>query len=140
MPTDYSDSANRHWNDGCYLYADNRLANADQLFGLSAECALKAVMLGLGMPVDHTGAPADRKHKIHIDKLWGEFITFANSRNGARYAAKISGIQSPFDNWTIHQRYVHRNDIVQNTANNHKNGANVAMKILSSAILDGVVL
>jgi len=47
MPTDFRDAAERHFEDAGYLEAGNRPANADHLFGLSAECALKAVMQGL---------------------------------------------------------------------------------------------
>jgi len=55
-------------------------ANADHLFGLAAECALKAVMQALGMlSLRSDGVPADKKHKVHINDLWNEFITFANT-------------------------------------------------------------
>ena len=50
MPLDFRDAAKRHWKDAEYLLEDERFAaNADHLFGMSAECALKAVMLSLGM-------------------------------------------------------------------------------------------
>ena len=39
-------------------------------YGLSAECGLKAVMRALGMQVDDEGAPIDKEHRKHIDKLW----------------------------------------------------------------------
>lgn len=138
MPTDFSDAANRHWKDGCYLYADSRLANADQMFGFSAECALKAVMIGLGSGVDTKDAPSG--YDKHINKLWVEFATFAQSRGGARYSATISGIQNPFATWLASQRYFHHGDITQPSVDSHRNGAKIAMNVLSSAVLDGVVL
>ena len=39
----------RHWEDAELLFSEKRLANADHLYGFSAECGLKAVMEALGM-------------------------------------------------------------------------------------------
>ncbi|WP_341643874.1 hypothetical protein [Thauera sp. SDU_THAU2] len=85
---DYADAAWRHWDDGLFLLADSRLANADHLFGLAAECALKAVMLPLGMKLKPSGVPEDKRHG-HIDRLWDEFGAFVSSRGGARYGALL---------------------------------------------------
>ena len=49
---DFSDAHRRHWEDAELLHAYSRWANADQLYGFSAECGLKAVMQVLGMHVD----------------------------------------------------------------------------------------
>ena len=48
-PTDFVDSHRRHWQDAELLFDQSRWANADQLYGFSAECGLKAVMKALGM-------------------------------------------------------------------------------------------
>lgn len=53
MPPDYRDAAERHWKDAEYLLADNRSANADHLFGLSAIGMLLSdivIVHGLQMP------------------------------------------------------------------------------------------
>ena len=139
MPTDYNDSAERHWEDADYLYKDNRLANADQLFGLSAECALKAVMIILNIPLNSMGATLDKKYWIHINKLWVEFDAFAQNRNGAKYAKNIDANLNPFFDWDIAQRYCHRSDIIQQNVDNHKQGALTARQVFQQAILDGVV-
>jgi len=145
-PVDYDDSANRHWEDADYLFADNRLANADQLFGLSAECALKTIMERCVMTLRLDGAPQDIRHKIHINKLWDEFQTFANNITNVKYAnnamkyAKIAlANPNPFHDWDIAQRYCHRSDIVQQNVDQHKQDALLARQILQLAILDGVV-
>jgi len=136
MATDFRDAAERHWEDAGYLWADARLANADQLYGLAAECALKAVMLGLGMNMDPaTGRP---KYPYHINRLWDEFVTFAHNRGGAHYASRV-GAGNPFANWDISQRYHHRNTITQHAAQEHKIGAAKAKAALDNAVLDGVV-
>ena len=50
----------RHCKDVEPLFAHNRRANADHLYGFSAECGLKAVMKGLGMKVGAIGRPEDK--------------------------------------------------------------------------------
>lgn len=101
MHPDYRDAAERHWEDASYLSADKRFANADHLYGLSAECALKAVMQGLGMPLRPDGVPMDKQNRIHINLLWDEFSTFAQSRNGARYATGINSMPNPWTSFEI---------------------------------------
>ncbi|MDR3553905.1 MAG: hypothetical protein P4L55_04045 [Syntrophobacteraceae bacterium] len=49
MSVDFCDAAYRHFNDAKRLFDNDRMANADHLTGIAAECALKAVMVGLGM-------------------------------------------------------------------------------------------
>ena len=56
-PADFHDAHRRHWQDAELLRKHGRWANADQLYGFSAECGLKAVMKALGMAVDSMGVP-----------------------------------------------------------------------------------
>jgi hypothetical protein len=53
------------------LLGQERLANADHLYGMAAECGLKYLMLKLGMPFNH---PKDRPEKVedrkHADLIW----------------------------------------------------------------------
>jgi len=137
MPVDFRDAAERHWEDAEYLSADTRTANADHLYGLSAECVLKAVMFALGMTLRTDGVPADRQHRVHINDLWNEFVSFTNSRNGAQYASQISNIANPFTNWSVNQRYDHRTGVTSVITETHRQGAQMAKQILDSAILNG---
>jgi hypothetical protein len=139
MQPDYRDAAERHWEDADDLMSNNRIANADHLFGLSAECGTKAVMQGLGMALNPDGVPVDKQHRVHINVLWDEFVTFAQNRGGARYALHIAATPNPFDDWDVAQRYCHRSRITKAIATRHQRGARTAMQILSEAILDGVV-
>lgn len=41
-PADFPDAHARHWQDAERLAQAGRWANADQLYGYSAECGLKA--------------------------------------------------------------------------------------------------
>uniref|UniRef100_A0A7C4RRM4 SAM-dependent methyltransferase n=1 Tax=Desulfatirhabdium butyrativorans TaxID=340467 RepID=A0A7C4RRM4_9BACT len=139
MPTDFRDAAVRHFEDAEYLDVGDRMANADHLFGLSAECALKAVMQGLGMVLRPDGAPDQKQHRVHINRLWGEFITFSQLRSGAKYASCIDPMNNPFSDWDVSQRYCNRNDITSVMLTRHKKGSEQTKQVLDMAILDGVV-
>jgi hypothetical protein len=136
MPADFRDASERHWDDSEYLFTDTRLANADHLLGLAAECALKAVMQFLGMPLRADGAPAGDRHRKHIDKVWDEFITFAQNASGAHYAAMLSGNPNPFSDWDVNQRYNHRIQFNESIVRSHRQAAEQTRRVLQEAILD----
>ena len=46
MSENYTEAALRHWRDAELLKEQNRVENADHLFGVAAECALKAQVSG----------------------------------------------------------------------------------------------
>jgi hypothetical protein len=52
MQADFLDAHERHWQDAELLLTNQRLANADHLYGMSAECGLKRLMLAFGMTYD----------------------------------------------------------------------------------------
>lgn len=137
MPLDYRDAAHRHWEDAEHLFDGSRWANADHLYGLAAECALKAVMLRLGMRLHPSGRPED-PYAVHIDRLWSQFSVFASGRGGHRYAVHISGHSNPFWDWDIGQRYHHRSYCTRQRVEKHREGAEVARRALTKAILDGL--
>lgn len=139
MPVNFRDAAERHWKDAGYLLADARLANADHLFGFSAECSLKAMMCALGMGLREDGAPADRQYRVHINDLWDEFPSFANARSDAYYANQLSSGPNPFANWDVNQRYNHGSGIKLDVVEAHRQGAQIAKQILDDAILNGDV-
>ena len=97
-PADYLDAQDRHWDDAESLRMSGRWSNADQLYGFSAECGLKAAMKCLGMAVDPmTGAPTAKKYWKHVQKLWPEFTSFVANRGGARYLTLLP-TGTPFAN------------------------------------------
>lgn len=139
MLSDFRDAAERHWGDAEYLFADTRLANADHLFGLAAECALKAVMQALGMALGSSGAPVDQQYRVHINRLWDEFVSFASGRSGGKYAAALIASANLFANWDVNQRYEHRSQFMQVDVQRHQQGAKHTMSVLQQAVIDGVV-
>ena len=102
---DFHDAHLRHWQDAELLFKHQRWANADQLYGLSAECGLKAVMLALRIGVSPQGELRTEYWK-HVNKLWPKLVTLASRRTGSRYLQMLlSG--DPFYGWRISGRYEH---------------------------------
>lgn len=60
MKADFLDAHERHLIDAKQLYNAARIANADHLYGLSAECGLKQLMYCFGMSLDASGCPSKR--------------------------------------------------------------------------------
>jgi len=143
MPTNYQKAARRHYDDAELLYNNSRWANADQLYGIAVECVFKTIMVGLGAPVDPaTGdLTKPKKHLQHNkpDKdLWPEFISFANGRNGAKYAGLLPS-SNPFHNWAIEQRYSDGNVFDEAWVEPHRTATKKVFKILTAAQLNEII-
>lgn len=102
----FGEAALRHSRDAEILHEKRRSSNSDQLYGLSAECALKEIMVTLGAEITSHGDLVDRSQRKHIDTLWTEFQAFAAGRKGARYLSPLSSFgHNPFSDWSIEHRY-----------------------------------
>ena len=139
FPIDFVDAHYRHWRDGEELYHQRRWANADQLYGFSAECGLKAVMKGMGMSVRPDGRPGDSKHAKHVQDLWPVFMTFAQNRNGARYVNMLPP-SNPFSMWSHHNRYANSRHFSQASVSPHRAGASRVCGMVDNAKQDGLSL
>jgi len=139
MSTDFRDASARHFEDAEILLnqAEPREANADHLFGLSAECSLKAVMLALGMAVNTDGSPTDRGHKVHMPELWAAFQSFAEGRLASRYLEPLDKA-NPFSDWAVDQRYWVRAAITAQAASRHMEAAVQCRLSLEKLLFDGV--
>ena len=104
-PADYPNAHLRHWQDAERLFEAKRFANADQLYGFSAECGLKAVMVKNGMPIDDLGVPTNRRHLKHIHKLWETFRAFVEGRPTGALLHHLPE-RNPFRAWSQDHRYV----------------------------------
>ena len=135
---DFLDAHERHWHDATLLYKNHRLANADYLYGLSAECGLKAVMTALDPGTLSPRGGLRRKYKQHIDQLWSTFISLAHARQGAQYVA-ILGSGNPFADWRIDQRYSPQRLFHQESVKAHSEGANRIRQLVHQARLDGIL-
>jgi hypothetical protein len=122
-PADYPDAHERHWEDAEYLFVAGRWANADQLYGFSAECGLKSLMQNLGMRVRAAdGAPEKRAHRVHIKQLWNVFDQFAAQRGASTLRSRLPG-GDPFSDWSHHNRYAGRGHFDEAYVESHRNAA-----------------
>ena len=135
-PTDFTDAHRRNWSDAELLFKHARWANADQLYGFSAECGLKAVMKALGMPVQTTGIPKKQEHRKHIQEIWPTFATFAQGRSGARYLGMLSS-GTPFADWSHHNRYANRSHVRKTDVQPHRTAARQVREMVRRAVKDG---
>ena len=130
-PADFRAAHRRHWQDAELLFKHQRWANADQLYGLSAECGLKAVMVGLGMEVGPQGAPPQRYRK-HVNDLWPQFVTFVSGRSGSPYMPMLPPV-NPFATWSIDSRYAHGRYFSKAAVDPHREAALATRKMAQRA-------
>ena len=136
-PADFGDSHRRHWDDAELLFGEKRWANADQLYGFSAECGLKEVMRVLGMPVDTvSGKPIGQQYLRHVQDIWGTFLTFVAGQEGGYYATRLPQGQ-PFGNWSHHDRYAQSNCFSRGGVEPHREAAEQIKGMIEEARKDG---
>ena len=134
-PADFVDAHARHWDDAQILFRHERWASADQLYGFSVECGLKAVMQHLGMPVDETGKPVEREHQEHVPRIWQAFTAFAAGRGGERYLGLLPAGE-PFEHWSHHDRYAHRQHFERDGVARHRAAALRIRDLVQSMVED----
>jgi hypothetical protein len=137
MSTDFRDAAKRHHEDAEHLFNAGRFANSDHLFGIAAECSIKAVMEALGMKTTRKGAPMDYAHKVHMPQQWAAFQSFASGSLGSRYLAFLNH-DNPFVTWDVEQRYWKRQPFTRCRVTKHRDASILCLTCLTELILDGV--
>lgn len=137
LPPDFLDAMERHWLDAEDLLklTPPSLANADQLYGLAAECGLKALMLKWGMTLNNNHAPAKRDDRKHADKIWDRYETY---RQGRSSSLALPGTRY-FDDWSIDHRYASRSHFQQTVVGNHRQGAAIVKQLVAQAHIEGVL-
>jgi hypothetical protein len=134
MQTDFYGAYRRHWDDAEYLYADSRMPNADQLYGYSAECGLKCLMVCFGMRLDPATGNPPQKDRKHINEVWDHYETY---RAGIGTAEYMLPCQNLFDDWNISYRYAHESGFNQSHVDRHKRGAEIVRNLINKAISEG---
>jgi len=139
MQADFLDAHQRHWDDAERLLQAQRWANADHLYGMSAECGLKRLMLAFGMPYDSSkDRPREEKDREHADGIWDRFETYRSGHHqGASYTLNSA---NPFLNWDASQRYAHQTKFDQARAQGHQAGAKMVCILIKEAQREGVIL
>ncbi|MCI4237224.1 SAM-dependent methyltransferase [Dickeya dianthicola] len=138
MTTDFEDACERHWRDAETLFNLGRWANADHLYGFSAESGLKKLMLAFDMPFDtDRDMPSNPNDKKHIDTIWLRYETYRSGQiTGTDY---LLSSNNPFDDWKASQRYSNQQKFTQIEAEKHRNGAEQVKNILKQAKMDGAI-
>lgn len=138
MQADFLDAHERHWSDAECLLQAQRWANADHLYGISAECGMKRLMLAFGMPYDATrDRPANMQDRVHADGIWARFESYRSGHAlGVGYALPA---QNPFGNWDISDRYGHQSNFDQPWAQGHQVGAQTVRSLITKAQTAGLL-
>ena len=136
LEPDYLDAMERHWLDAEQLFhlTPSRLANADHLYGLSAECGLKALMAKWGMKLNNN-IPADPKDRKHADTIWNRYETYQEGRLPALSLPR----RNAFASWSIHHRYANRSYFQQTVVDGHRKGAAIVKQLVHQARIQGVL-
>ena len=137
MRADFLDANRRHFEDAELLYANARWANADHLYGLSAECGLKRLMMLFGMQVKPMeGDPVDNRDRVHANTAWDRYEAYRSGHPaGSRYVLP----QNPFLNWDVSQRYAARTSFSEMDADVHRNGASAVRLLVDLAVMEGMI-
>ena len=137
MDIDFLDAHDRHWRDAEQLFASTRLANADHLYGMAAECGLKHLMSAFGMPVTNDGDPTRQADRKHADNVWARYETYRSGQlQGASFTLPAS---NPFIGWNISQRYASQSRFDQNRVERHRDGAETVHDLIKKARKDGLI-
>ncbi len=128
MTEEYAVAAMRHYRDARSLQAERRSANADQLFGFAAECAIKKVLAelpGFGQ------LPPPRKH---VNELWPSVHVHRIPRRYANLVRVLKQLPHAFSDWSTDQRYGADDIVSQAAVDRHHNAAK---RVLGSVGLIG---
>lgn len=137
MNADFLDAHRRHLRDADTLLGASRLANADHLYGMAAECGLKRLMIAFGMETDNTGAPKSQKDWIHAEKVWARYEAYRSGYvQGVQYG--LSSV-NPFSDWHASQRYAPEQRFDLARVMPHKIAAHTVGDCVKNAERDGLL-
>ena len=138
LPADFLDAMNRHWQDAELLCSKERLANSDHLYGLSAECGLKALMEKFGMKMEKNMPPSDDRKHIN-NGLYDRYETYREGANATRFQLPWQDSHFPFENWEVDDRYANRGHFVEDRLKKHRSGAEDVKKLVDKAEKEGLL-
>jgi len=140
MHDDFLDAHGQHLDDAERLFQAGRWANADHLYGMAAECGLKALMEKLS-PKGALDLKLDRKHIMEdkgSDTAWSRYQAYlAGHALGTKLSVPAS---NPFTNWSVSQRYAHASCFVLPRVQAHRSGAVLVVNLLKTARREGLKL
>ena len=135
---DFQDAARRHLHDAELLFAQSspRLANASHLFGISAECSLKAI--GVNKKLGNLFNPKDGGHIG--SNLFAELRNVIDMGASGDLALKLDTLESGhyFSAWSVSQRYTNQTTFAYATVLHQQLGAKNA-HLLMTNFLSGLI-
>lgn len=138
MQADFLDAHHRHWDDAERLFVAGRWTNADHLYGLAAECGLKALIEKL----IGQGALDQKQDYVHImedkkqNNAWSRYQSYLSGRLASEFALPQT---NPFIDWRISQRYAHQNQFDTVCINKHRGGAEIVHQLIKKAEWEGLI-
>ncbi|TXH35000.1 MAG: SAM-dependent methyltransferase [Burkholderiaceae bacterium] len=137
MQADFLDAHRRHLSDAERLFQVQRWANADHLYGIAAECGLKALMEKIkGGPLEVD----DRLHIMEERKPSNAWLKYQSYLAGHLLATKLSLPQSnPFSDWLVSQRYAHQSNFDQARVQLHQVAAKKVGTLIRRASKEGLL-
>ena len=132
---DFQNASERHLQDAKLLFAQapKRLANASHLFGLSAECSLKAIARKFEPSAKFGGSDG------HIPRLFSELQNVSPMiGSNPDLVRHIASIQPQFANWNVAQRYASQTTFAEETIADEQAGANKAHLLMTNC-LNGLI-
>jgi len=134
---DFGDAHKRHWEDAEILFTKSRWANADHLYGISAECGLKALIVAFN----------GTQHKLHLNQnknnttlvqeyqsAWSAYLV------GRPEAYKISTLPPDFfKGWSVDQRYHSQSLFNEQTTEKRKSNAGHVYEMVKAARSEGFI-
>jgi hypothetical protein len=131
---DYVDAAERLFLSAEALEHAAQPATASHCYGISSECVLKALMSNqqpqaTPISTDHLGS-----------KLWSSFATSPALSTHPNRVTLAKQFETCFSQWTLHQRYFHRNDPAFHfaTVSSQKQGA-AGLRSLLQQVQQGLI-
>lgn len=130
----FQDAAKRHLDDATVLFAriPPRLAGASHLFGISAECSLKAVARKFNPSSKFSGS------KGHIPGLFAELANVAPDFGADPLRRQVMTLKPYFSAWNVAQRYEAQANFSAATVSQQKTGAEQAHLLMLNC-LSGVL-
>jgi hypothetical protein len=129
--------------DANSLLANNRSANAGQLYGFVAECGLKALLIACGVPADANGEiPSHHRFRQHVPKLPDRIVAeghlIPNSSRAGQYLTSLTHL-SKFGNWLVDHRYWREAALPLTSVTAWKAAAEEILLMIDKAKEDGVL-
>lgn len=138
MQADFLDAHERHWTDAETLLRAERWANADHLYGMTAECGLKRLMLAFGMPYDSArDRPTKSQDQVHANRIWARFESYRSGHHQG--TAYVLPTPDPFTDWDVAQRYAHQSNFGQARVVAHQCGASQVRALVQKARREGLI-